>query len=91
MFDRGPSIQNASVLQTRNGSSPITGSARLMPPPWSRSFARSSEMRIFGRSPLGEMRLDLIGEPMDVDDRPLDAVLRQAIEDSDRSAPGRRP
>ncbi len=33
MFERGPSIQNASVLQIRNGSSPISGSARLIPPP----------------------------------------------------------
>ena len=30
MFERGPSIQNASVLQIRNGSSPISGSARLI-------------------------------------------------------------
>ena len=48
MFDRGPSIQNASVLQMRKGSPPIIGNARLIPPPWSRSVARSSEMRIFG-------------------------------------------
>ncbi len=32
-FERGPSIQNASVLQTKNGSRPISGSAFLMPPP----------------------------------------------------------
>ena len=51
-----------------------------MPPPWSSSFGRSSEMRIFGARRVGEMRLDLVGEPMHVDDRPLDAVLGQAIE-----------
>ena len=33
MFERGPSIQNASVLQMRKGSSPIIGNARLIPPP----------------------------------------------------------
>ena len=48
IFERGPSIQNASVLQMRNGSSPILGAARLIAPPWSKSFDRSSEMTIFG-------------------------------------------
>ena len=37
-------------------------------------------MRIFGDRRPCEMRLDLVGEPMHVDDRPLDAVLGQAVE-----------
>ena len=48
MLERGPSIQNASVLQMRNGSAPIIGAASLIAPPWSKSFGRSSEMMIFG-------------------------------------------
>ena len=50
MLERGPSIQKASVLQTRNGWSPISGNARLIPPPWSSSLSRSSETTIRGRS-----------------------------------------
>ena len=80
MFDRGPSIQNASVLHKKNGSFPMAGRARLIPPPWSRSVSRSSDMTILGGLPPGEMRLDLVGVPVDVDDRPLDAVLGQPIE-----------
>ena len=48
MFDRGPSIQNASVLHKKKGYFPIAGRARLIAPPWSRSFARSSDMTILG-------------------------------------------
>src|SRR3984957_17896088 len=47
-FGPGPSIQRASVWQIRNGPPPISGRARLIPPPWSSSFERSSEMMIFG-------------------------------------------
>ena len=47
-LERGPSIQNASVLQRKKGAAPRNGSAFLIPPPWSSSFARSSEMMIPG-------------------------------------------
>ncbi len=68
------------MLQRKNGAAPISGSARLMPPPWSSSWPRSSEMTILGVLRARQMRLDLVGEPVHVDDRAGDAVVGEAVE-----------
>ena len=47
-LERGPSSQMASVLQMKNGPAPRCSIAFMMPPPWSSSFSRSSEMMIRG-------------------------------------------
>ena len=80
MFERGPSIQKESVLHKRNGSRSdrrqrALDAAALVEE--LRPLVGDEDLRRFAAR---EMRLDLIGVPMDVDDRPFDAVLGQAVE-----------
>ena len=80
MLERGPSIQNASVLQMRNGLCADQRQDALDPAALVEKLAalvRNDDPRTLA---IGEMRFDPVGEPVDVDDRRLDAVLGQPIE-----------
>ena len=83
MFERGPSIQKASVLHRRNGSGPRAASAldaaalieELGP------LVRDDDLWPAAR---GKMRLDLVGKPMDIDDRASRPRSRRAGRGNDR-------
>ena len=87
IFERGPSIQNASVLQIEERIlRPISGSALLdaaaLVEQGLDPLVRDDEL--LATSALGQVRLDLVGKPVHVDDCPLNAVRRPGDQGNNR-------
>ena len=78
---RGPSIQSESALRTKNGSSPRMRQRLLHAAAGFEQLRRARRRSRCAASRRPQVRLDLIGEVMDVDDRGLDAGLGQPVED----------
>ena len=79
-FECGPSIQRESELRLRTASPATAAATFFKPPPVSSSRSRSSETITSGRRRRREMRLDEVGEVMDVDDRRPDPGLLDPVE-----------